>query len=480
MVQIAPEKTRRWWTLGAACLAAFMTTLDNTVVNVAIPSIQRDLHLSVAGLEWVVASYLLAYGSLMLVGGQLADLYGRRRLFLIGLTIFTTASLSCGLARDESFLVGSRIAQGVGAAVLTPTALATVAATFAGRERSIAIGIWTAVTSAAYAIGPLAGGFISQHLPSGWIFFINVPAGMLDLAVCVLVVAESRQQAERRRLDLGGLVTSAFALLGLTFALVEGHTSGWGSPLIVGAFALAGVTGSLFVMLERRVRLPMVELGFFRNRVFSGATLVQAVWGFAVMGVYFYSSLFIQQVLGFSPTEAGLAFVPLAIAAIVAAVVSARVAAVAGVAWTVAASLVVVAGGLGIVALVGEGSRLADLLPGLIMIGVGSGLMAPVNDVQVSALPQARAGLASSVLNTSRELAGLFGVTVMGAILTGRQGQAIADGATPGQAFLQGYELALVTAAAIVMIGAVVGAQLLPRNPAKPEVDEPNPLAVST
>jgi MFS family permease len=233
-------------------------------------------------------------------------------------------------------------------------------------------------------------------------------------------------------------------------------------------------------MLERRVRLPMVELGFFRNRVFSGATLVQAVWGFAVMGVYFYSSLFIQQVLGFSPTEAGLAFVPLAIAAIVAAVVSARVAAVAGVAWTVAASLVVVAGGLGMVALVGEGSRLADLLPGLIMIGVGSGLMAPVNDVQVSALPQTRAGLASSILNTSRELAGLFGVTVMGAILTGRQGQAIADGATPGQAFLQGYELALVTAAAIVMIGAVVGAQLLPRNPAKPEVDEPNPLAVST
>src|SRR5215472_7775084 len=227
--------SRRWWSLVAVSLATFMTYLDNNVTNVAIPTIERSLHLSLAGLEWVVSSYILVFAGLLLAGGRLADLFGRRRLFLIGLTVFTVASLGAGLAGSGGVLIAARVIQGLGAALLVPTTLAIIMATFKdARERTAAIGIWTAIGAMALAFGPLIGGFISQHLHWGWIFFINVPVGIIALGIAAFAMDESRDPAAVRRLDVPGMVASSVSLFALIYALIEGHDSGWTSPLIVG------------------------------------------------------------------------------------------------------------------------------------------------------------------------------------------------------------------------------------------------------
>ena len=237
---------RRWWTLIAVGLATFMTYLDNNVTNVAIPTIQRSLHLSIAGLEWVVSSYVLVFAGLLLAGGRIADVYGRRRLFFTGTVVFTLASLAAGLAGSGGVLIGARVVQGLGAALLVPTTLAIIMATFKdAKERPAAIGIWTAIGAMALAFGPLIGGFISQHLHWGWIFFINLPVGIVALAIAGFTMDESRDTAARRSLDVPGIATSSIALLSLTYALIEGHDKGWTSPVILAAFALAALAAAL-------------------------------------------------------------------------------------------------------------------------------------------------------------------------------------------------------------------------------------------
>src|SRR5215472_5517252 len=253
--------SRRWWSLVAVSLATFMTYLDNNVTNVAIPTIERSLHLSLAGLEWVVSSYILVFAGLLLAGGRLADLFGRRRLFLVGLSVFTIASLGAGLAGSGGVLIGARLVQGLGAALVVPTTLAIIMATFKdARERTTAIGVWTAIGAMALAFGPLIGGFISQHLHWGWIFFINVPVGIAAFAIAVASVGESRETAAVRRLDLPGMTTSSVALFSLTYALIEGHDKGWTSALILAAFAVAAVALAAFVAIEARSKQPMVDL----------------------------------------------------------------------------------------------------------------------------------------------------------------------------------------------------------------------------
>ena len=305
---------RRWWTLVAVALATFMTYLDNNVTNVAIPTIQRSLHLSIAGLEWVVSSYVLVFAGLLLAGGRIADVYGRRRIFFAGTIVFTLSSLAAGLAGSGDVLIGARVVQGLGAAFLVPTTLAIIMATFReARERTAAIGIWTAIGAMALAFGPLIGGFISQHLHWGWIFFINVPVGIVALAIAAFTMDESRDTTARSRLDLPGIATSSVALLALTYALIEGHDKGWTSPLILGSFALAAVAGLAFVAVESRTGNPMVEMTLFRSRAFSGGTATMMLWAFGIFGIYFFTSIYLQDILGFSPTKAGLAFVPMAL-----------------------------------------------------------------------------------------------------------------------------------------------------------------------
>jgi EmrB/QacA subfamily drug resistance transporter len=462
--------SRRWWTLVAVSLATFMTYLDNNVTNVAIPTIQRSLHLSIAGLEWVVSSYILVFAGLLLAGGRLADVFGRRRLFFAGLSIFTVASLGAGLAGSGAVLIAARLVQGLGAALVVPTTLAIIMATFTDqRERTRAIGTWAAIGAMALAFGPLIGGFISQHLHWGWIFFINVPVGVLTFAIALYSMQESRDPTAQRRLDIPGLITSSLALFALTYGLIEGHDKGWTSGQILGSFALAAVAAIMFVVIESRTEQPMVALNLFRSRVYSGGTTVMMLWAFGVFGIYFFTSIYLQTILGFSPTKAGLAFVPMALCMAVFAVLAAPVAARIGSHRTVAIGMAIMAGGLYLFFRLGADATFASLVPGFMLFGAGAGLMqVPLTNAVLHAMPPERSGIASALLNSSREVAGLLGITVIGAILRSREGVELRHGIAPAGAYLDGYHTGLLVTIALVAAGSVLGYLALRRTGQQP------------
>jgi EmrB/QacA subfamily drug resistance transporter len=439
-------------------LANFMAYLDNNVTNVALPTIQRSLHLSVAGLEWVVSSYLLVVAGLLLAGGRVADVYGRRRVFMIGLTIFTLSSLAAGLAGSGGMLIGARAVQGLGAALLMPTTLAIILATFSdARERTTAIGIWGAIGALALAAGPVIGGVVAQHVHWGWIFLINVPIGVITLGLGAWTIAESRDDSAIRRLDIPGLVTSALGLFALTYALIEGQNRGWTSALILASFAAAAVALAAFLLIEARSEHPMVSLSIFRSRVFSGGTGTMMIWGFGILGIYFFTSLYLQGILGFSPTKAGLAFVPMALCLAVASVLSAPVSALLGGHRTVALGMVIMVAGLVLFARQGAGAGYMSLMPGFVLFGVGSGLMnVPLMNIIMESAPTAQAGIASALTNASREVAGLLGVTVIGAVLRTAQASSLRGGATPARAFLDGYHTGLWLTIGIIAAGVVL------------------------
>ncbi|MEV6924918.1 MFS transporter [Dactylosporangium sp. NPDC051485] len=443
----------RWLALVAVALGTFMTYLDNNVVNVALPSIQRELHLSISGLEWIASAYILVFAGLLLVGGRLADVVGMRRMFFAGLGIFTVASVAAGLAGSQEMLIGARAVQGIGAALLTPTALALLTELFPDpKERGAAIGIWGGVGALALAFGPLTGGYLSQHASWGWIFLINAPIGVATAVLGALTLPAGRRSANRS-LDLPGLATSAVALFALTYALIEGESRGWTSGVILGAFALAAASAAAFLLVETRTEHPMVDLNFFRLRVFSGGLATMGLWAFGVFGIYFFTAIFLQNVLGFSPTEAGSAFVPMALVMAVMATVAPRLEARFGAGRTVAAGMALMGAGVGMLATVGEGAGYTDLLPWFLVFGVGGGLLVPLNNVVLSALPQARAGIASGMLNVSREVFGLLGITILGAILSNRQNAATG---APLHRFLAGYQFSLVVAASLVVVGVPI------------------------
>ena len=466
---------RRWWALAAVSLATFMTYLDNNIVNVAIPTIQHSLHLSVSGLEWVVSSYLLTVAGLLLVGGRLADVFGRRRLFLVGMAVFTLSSLAAGLAGSGGVLIGSRAIQGIGAALLMPATLAIIMAAFTNvRERSMAIGIWAAVGALALATGPALGGLISQHLHWGWIFLINVPIGLITFAIAIFYVTESRAESAARQLDLPGLTASALSLFALTYALIEGNVSGWTAPRILGAFTLAAAAAGIFLAIEARSAHPMVDLKMFRSREFSGGTGTMMIWAFGILGIYFFTSLYLQQTLGFSPVEAGLAFVPMALCVAVFAGIAPRIEARAGAHRTVAAGMLLMVIGLVLFARLGLNVSYASLLPGFMLFGAGAGLMnVPLTNATMAATPTSVAGVASALLNASREVAGLLGITIIGAVLRTAQGASARGGADPVHAFLDGYHTGLFVTIGLMAAGVVVSyLTLRPRGRA---VSEPTP-----
>jgi EmrB/QacA subfamily drug resistance transporter len=448
----------RWWVLAATSLATLMTYLDNNVINVAIPTIQRDLHLSVAGLEWIVSSYLLVLAGLLLVGGRLADVYGRRRIFLTGLAIFTLSSLASGLAGSGGVLIGARAVQGLGAALLMPSALAIIWHAFTDvRERIAAIGIVSAVGALGLAVGPLIGGIISQHIHWGWIFLINVPIGVLTFAIAIPFVEESRVGLESRRLDVPGLVTSAVGLTALVYALIEGHDKGWTSAPIVAAFAVAAIMTAVFLAVEQRAAQPMVPLGVFRAREFSGGTTTMMIWAFGILGIYFFTSLYLQGILGFSPTKAGLAFVPMALFVALAAALAPQVAARFGAHRTVSFGMLLMVAGLLLFARLGAGATYTALMPGFAVFGVGAGLMnVPLTNAVLDGMPTEQAGIASALLNNSRELAGLLGITVIGAVLRSRQGIALRSGVPASQAFIDGYHTGLWVTIGLLAVGVVL------------------------
>jgi EmrB/QacA subfamily drug resistance transporter len=454
---------RNRWTLVAVGLATFMTYLDNNIVNVAIPDIQRELGLSTAGIEWVVSGYILTFAGLLLAGGRLADAFGRRRLFLLGLAVFTASSLLAGLADGAATLIAARALQGIGAAAVTPTTLAIISATFTDpRERNAAVGIWGGVGALALAVGPVLGGLLTQHVSWEWIFWINLPVGIATMALGAWAIRESKEE-EARRLDLPGLGLSTMSLFALTWALIEGHDRGWTSTGILGAFAVAAVSALVFVAVERRVEQPMVDVNLFASREFSGGIVALMLWAFGLFGIYFFTSLYLQAVLGFSPTKAGAAFVPMAVLMAASAVVSDRVAARFGAYRSTGIGMVAMGLAIGSVSLLGADASFWSLMPSFAVIGLGGGMTIPLTATVLGVMPTSQAGVASAVFNASREVAGLLGITVIGAVLTSRQGAALADGHTPVDAFLTGYRAGLLLAAALVVSGGAAAFAALRR-----------------
>src|SRR5256714_2595921 len=288
-----------------------MIMLDNTVVNVALPTMEKDLHVTLASLEWVVIAYALTFAALLITGGKLADLYGRRRIFVVGLAVFTLSSLACGLAPSAGFLIGARAVQGVGAALMNRATLSIIVATFPPRQRGQAIGIWAGVSALALAIGPLGGGLIVENLNWNWIFFVNVPVGVLGIAVSQFAIRESRDTSHEQSIDLPGLLTSASFLFALSYALVEGNSHGWTSPEILGLFAASAALLVAFIVVEHRQRLAMLDLSLFRIGAFAGANVVAMLVTLSMFGVFFFVSLYVQNILGYSATQAGATFLPL-------------------------------------------------------------------------------------------------------------------------------------------------------------------------
>jgi EmrB/QacA subfamily drug resistance transporter len=448
------EENRKWWTLAAVAFGLFMIMLDNTVVNVALPSIRADLGISVSQLEWVVNGYALTFGVLLLTGGKLADMFGRRRIFMTGLVIFTVSSFFCGFASTEGVLIGARVVQGVGAALMNPATLSIIAATFPPRQRGTAIGIWAGVSALALAIGPLVGGIITEHVSWSWVFYINVPIGILGLLAARIFIDESRDTSEQR-LDLAGLATSAIALFALTYALIKSNEEGWGDPLVVGLFAVAAVFFALFIVVETRQRLPMLDLRLFRNASFTSANAVMFLIGLAMFGMFFFISIYVQNVLGYSPVQAGATFLPMTVLIILVAPNAGRLADKLGPRAMMVPGLALVTLSLILFSFQDESSTFWTLFPALILGGFGMAMaMAPTTSAAMHAVPVDKAGVGAAVINSMRQVGGAVGLAVLGAIIATQY-----DPQRPNpHDFVNGFQLGLRVAAGIAFAGVLVAA----------------------
>src|SRR5581483_2129229 len=450
-------ENRKWWTLAAVSFGLFMIMLDNTIVNVALPSIQSSLGLTISELEWVVTGYALTFGALMLTGGKLADLLGRRLVFVAGLAVFTLSSLACGLADSASVLIAARVVQGVGAALMNPSTLSIITVTFPPRQRGTAIGIWAGVSALALAIGPLVGGLITEHINWNWIFFINVPVGALAILAAFAFIDETRDTSHEQRPDVPGLFTSALGLFPLSYALIEANTYGWTSGRILAAFAIAVVSIAAFVLLERHQRLPMLDLSLFRNIGFSGANSVMLLVGLAMFGVFFYVSLYVQQILGYSPTQAGAAFLPWTLLIILIAPQAGRLSDRFGPRPFVGGGMLILAGSLFLFSHMGRHESFWGLLPAMLLGGLGMSLaMAPTTAAAMSSVRPDKAGVGSAVLNSMRQVGGSLGIAVMGAIVASGISSALHAGEPRPAAFINGFHHALDVSAVIVIAGAVI------------------------
>jgi EmrB/QacA subfamily drug resistance transporter len=448
---IFSEERRKWWTLAAVSFGLFMIMLDNTVVNVALPSIQQDLGTGLSQLQWIVTGYALTFAALMLIGGKLADAYGRRLIFVIGIVVFTAASLWCGLSGSGEMLIAARIVQGAGAALMNPATLSIIAATFPPRERGMAIGIWAGVSALALAIGPLVGGLLTQHLSWHWIFFVNVPVGVLAVAASYLLITESKD-ATHESLDLPGLLTSALGLFALTYGLIEANAHGWTSPLILGSFVVAVVSLVVFVQLERRLRAPMLDLSLFRSGTYAGANVAMLLIALSMFGVFFFVSLYMQNILGYSAVQTGAAFLPMTVLIILIAPVAGKLSDRYGSRWLMSIGMVLIGVQLLYLSQLGTDASFWNLLPGFLVGGLGMAVtMTPTAAAATRAVPVEKSGVGSAVLNAMRQVGGSVGIALMGAIVAQQ-----ASGRPRVEGFMAGFERALLVAAVIAFLGSIV------------------------
>ena len=412
------DDNRKWWTLGAMCFALFMIMLDNTVVNVALPSIQRELHTSVAGLEWTVNAYMLAFGVLLVTGGRLGDIFGRRRIFLAGVVLFAASSAFIGFSQTSAWLIGGRAIQGVGAALMMPATLSIITNAFPPHERGTAIGTWAGVSALALAIGPVLGGVLVEHVSWQSIFFINLPVAAGAIAVTLFATHESRDETVLPKVDLPGVAALTVGLGSLTLALVEAPSWGWSSARVLGLFAAAAAGVASFVAIERRVAVPMVDFSFFGARTFAGANIVAFIVSFSMLGMFFFLTLYMQNVLRYSPQEAGVRFLPTTLMVIVVAPIAGRLTDRIGPRPLMTTGLTLVAFSLLWQSFLTPTTSFGFLFPGFMLMGIGIALvMSPMSTAAMNAVDQSKAGVASGILSMNRMIGGVLGVAVLGTFI---------------------------------------------------------------
>jgi EmrB/QacA subfamily drug resistance transporter len=407
---------QKWWTLIAVCVGIFMLLIDITVVNVALPSIQRSLHASFSDLQWVVNAYALMLAALLLTAGSLADLFGRKRIFSIGLVIFTAASLTCALAQSPLMLNASRAVQGIGGAIMLATSLALIAEAFRGRDRATAFAVYGAVIGAAVAVGPLVGGALTSGLGWRWIFFVNVPIGVGAFGLTLRTVAESRDPGATR-IDWAGLVSFSGALFLLVYGLIQANSAGWGSAEIIGCFAGAVALLCAFVVAERTQERPMFDLTLLRRPAFAGASIVGFALSASMFALFLYLTLYIQNVLHFSPFQAGLRFLPMTLLLFLVSPIAGRLTTKVPIRVLLAAGLLAVAVSLVLMSGLSASSTWTHLLPGFILGGIGIGFVnPPLASTAVGVVPYHRSGMASGINNTFRQTGTATGIAALGAV----------------------------------------------------------------
>jgi EmrB/QacA subfamily drug resistance transporter len=470
---------RRWLALIILCLGDLMIVLDVTVVNVALPSIREDLGFSETSLAWVVNAYLLTFGGFLLLSGRLGDLFGHRRLFLIGIALFTVASLACGLANSQELLVGARAIQGLGGAVVSAVALSLIMTLFTETaDRAKAMGVFGFVASAGGTIGVLAGGLLTDALNWHWIFLVNIPVGIAVFALTVALLRSDQVALEDRRIDFAGAITVTAALMLAVYAIVNGNDIGWLTGRTLGMLAAAAVLFGVFLVIEARIAKPLVPLGLFRLRNVSTANAVSILLSGAMFAAFFLTALYLQLVLGYSPLEVGLAFLPTSlIMGAFSLGLSAKLVMTFGIKPPLVVGMLFMAAGLLLFARMPvDGSFVVDFLPPGILLAIGAGmgfnplLLAAMGDVD-----QSEAGLASGVVNTAFMMGGALGLAVLVSVSDRRSDSLARSGDSVAEALVGGYQAAFIVAAAFAVAGAVVGGLLLRAEKPAPMHAEPEP-----
>ena len=460
---------RKWYALGLLCMTQFLVVLDIAIVNVALPSIQSDLHFSQENLQWVISAYALVFGGFLLLGGRIADLLGRRRLFFAGLILFTVGSLLCGLAWSEGSLIAFRAFQGLGAATISPAALSILTTTFAeGRERNIALGAWGAVGGVGAAAGVLLGGILTDLLSWSWIFFVNVPVGVAALVFTPILLVESRDEKTKSFDALGAvLVTSGLVLLVL--GITKGHDWDWASGRTIGVFAVSAVILVAFLVWESRHHEPLMPLSIFKLQTLTAATVSGLILGTALFAMFLMLTLYMQQVLGYSPLKTGVAYLAVAGTAIIWANVAAQVVNRVGVKPALVFGMVMMTVGLLYFTRVSVGgSYLGDLLPGFLIIGLGMPFcFIPITIASLAGTKPEEAGLASGLINTSQQVGGALGIAVLSTVAT----SGFHAGVRPSFAQLtHGFQNAFWVGAGVSAVGVLVSVFLVRRSDVESQV----------
>jgi len=465
----AAPQAGRWLALSVLCLGVLMIVLDSTVVNVALPSIKADLGFTESSLAWVVNAYLLTFGGFLLLGGRLGDLFGHRRLFLIGLAAFTVASLACGLAGGQAFLVAARAVQGLGGAVVSAVALSLIMDLFTEpADRAKAMGVYGFVCAGGGSIGVLLGGLLTGAFSWHWIFLVNLPIGVAVFALSLMLLPAGRGEARSGRLDIAGAVTVTAALMLAVYAIVGGNEAGWTSGRTLGLLGGAVALLAVFLAIESRVSAPLMPLGLFRLRSLAVANIVGVLWAAAMFAWFFLSALYLQQVLGYDPMQVGLAFLPSnLIMAAFSLGLSARLVMRFGIRAPLGGGLLLAAAGLALFAWAPvDGSFTLHVLPGMLLLGLGAGMaLNPLLLAAMSEVGPTDSGLASGVVNTAFMMGGALGLAVLASLAAARTDGLLAAGADRLAALDGGYQAAFLVGACFAALAAVLGAALL-RNPA--------------